>query len=81
MDKLKEKLVSIISKKCEKAPCVDVREAVDDIFKLEFKDISEIMIKWMAENEHPHTMVEIDSERAILWEGKQSHINKTFVVD
>ena len=35
----------------------------------------------MAENQHPHTMVEIDSTKAILWEGKQAHNNKSFIVD
>ncbi len=77
---LKEKLITIISNRCEKAPYVDVANAVDDILKLPFVEISEIMIKWMAENEHPHTMAEIDSTKAILWEGKSCHINKKFII-
>lgn len=80
-DTIKEQLITIISKRCEKAPYVDVANAVDDILKLPFEEISEIMIKWMAQNQHPHTMAEIDSTRAILWEGKQSHINDGFIVD
>jgi len=64
--KTKEKLITIISERCENAKYVDVADAVDDIFKLPFETISEIMIKWMAENQHPHTMAEIDSTKAIL---------------
>ena len=80
-DTIKEQLIAIISERCEKAPYVDVSNAVDDIFKLPFENISEIIIKWMAENQHPHTMAEIDSTRAILWEGKQAHNNDGFLVD
>ena len=49
--------------------------------KITFKKVSEPMIKWMAENQNPHTMVEIDSTKAILWEGKQTHNNKSFIID
>ncbi|HET8737582.1 MAG TPA: hypothetical protein VFM69_13385 [Pricia sp.] len=80
-ESIKEKLIKIISQRCEKAPYVDVADAVDDIFNLPFENISEVMIKWMAEKQHPHTMAEIDSTRAILWEGKQAHNNNTYVLD
>lgn len=80
-DTIKEQLIKIISERCEKAPYLDVANAVDDIFNLPFDNISEIMIKWMAENQHPHAMAEIDNTRSILWEGKQVHNNDGFLVD
>jgi len=49
--------------------------------KQTFEEVSEIMIKWMAENQHPHTMAEIDSIKAVLWEGKQTHNNTSFITD
>ena len=78
-DTIKEQLIDIISKRCDKTSYIEVANAVDDIFKLPFENISEVMIKWMAENKHPHTMAEIDSVRAILWEGKQVHKNNGFL--
>ena len=46
-----------------------------------FSDAASYMIKWLAENEHPHTMAEIDSIKAILWEGKQAVHNNSFLVE
>jgi hypothetical protein len=36
-------------------------------------------MKWLAENQHPHTMVEIDSEKSILWEGQDVYYNEEFL--
>lgn len=78
---IKEKLITIINRRCNDASHIDVANAVDDILKLPFEEISEIIIKWVAENKHPHTMVEITNDKAILWEGKKSHLNKNYITD
>ena len=71
---IKEMLISIISKRCDNVPYLDVADAVDDIFKLPFESVSEIMIEWMKKNKHPHMMAEIDCTRATLWEANKSHL-------
>ena len=46
-----------------------------------FEQASEPMMKFLAENHHPHTMAQIESNRAILWEGLNTHHNDEFLVD
>jgi hypothetical protein len=46
-----------------------------------FEQAAEPMMKYLAENHHPHTMAEIESNKAILWEGQQSYHNDDFLVD
>ena len=49
--------------------------------KSDFKEASLPLIKWMAQNQHPHTMAEIENNRAILWEGKESNVINEFILD
>jgi len=57
-------------------------EFVDAKFKnWKFEDAASFTMKWISENEHPHTMVEIESNKATLWEGKKSHLDNSFIVD
>lgn len=46
-----------------------------------FEEVTEPLIKWMAENQHPHTTAQIDSISAQLWESKQSHRNEDYILD
>lgn len=46
-----------------------------------FEQASNIMMKYLSENHHPHTMAEIESNNANLWEGKKTHHNDDFLVD
>lgn len=46
-----------------------------------FEEVSNVMIKYIAENHHPHTMVNIDSTKAELFEGVKSNINNDFLKD
>lgn len=38
-----------------------------DIYKKSFEESVEFVIKYIAENHHPHTMIQINSTQAILW--------------
>lgn len=78
---IQDKLREIIAKECAESAPTQVDKAVEAIFKLPFEDISQVLIKWMAENQHPHTMCQIDSTEAVLWEGKQSNPTTVYLVD
>lgn len=49
--------------------------------KKAFEDAVEPLIKFMAENHHPHTCVIVDSNSAALWEGLRTHRTDKFIVD
>lgn len=46
-----------------------------------FEDAASFMMKWISENEHPHTMAEIESNKAVLWEGKKARLDDSFIID
>jgi len=46
-----------------------------------FEDVVKPVIKWMAENMHPHSMVVIDSLHAELLEGSKSVVTDEYLVD
>jgi hypothetical protein len=46
-----------------------------------FEDASSYMMKYLSENHHPHVMAEIESNRAVLWEGQKSHLDDSFIQD
>lgn len=46
-----------------------------------FKEAAEVMMKYLAENHHPHTMAQIEANLSILWEGKENYHNDSFLVD
>lgn len=57
-------------------------EFVNTKFKdWKFEDAASFMMKWLSENEHPHTMAEIKSNKSVLWEGKKTHLDNSFIVD
>lgn len=49
--------------------------------KFEFEKAAEPMIKYLAENHHPHMQVLIDSTSAILLEQEKRYTNSSYVVD
>jgi hypothetical protein len=57
------------------------------IFKVKFKKINDFkeivkpVMKYLAENHHPHTMIEIDSNKSILWEGQKTVVTDEYIVD
>lgn len=46
-----------------------------------FEQAAEHLIKWLAENEHPHTMITVTSTGAQLFEGKRVHNTDQYLVD
>lgn len=46
-----------------------------------FEEAVEPLMKWMCENQHPHTTVIVTGTRAELVEGLQCHLNDKFIVD
>ena len=46
-----------------------------------FEFVSELMIKHLAENYHPHTCCIVDSARAEILEGKTHHKTTKYLVD
>jgi hypothetical protein len=61
-------------------------EMVDDIVSIieypkTFEEAVEPLIKWMSENQHPHTTVIVTGTRAELVEGLQCHLTDEFIVD
>lgn len=47
----------------------------------QFEDIVKPIIKWMAENLHPHTTIIIDSNSAELLEGQCAITTNEFLID
>ena len=61
-------------------------EIVDDIISCvaspkTFKEAVEPLMKWMSENQHPHTTVIVTGTRAELVEGVECHLTDEFIVD
>lgn len=60
-------------------------EMVDDIVSTivpkTFEEAVEPLMKWMSENQHPHTTVIVTGTRAELVEGLQCHFTDEFIVD
>ena len=48
---------------------------------LEFEKAVEVVIKYMAENHHPHTTMIIDATSAQLFEGLRVHYTEKYLVD
>ncbi len=46
-----------------------------------FEKAVEPLMKWLCENQHPHTTVIVTSNRAELVEGLQCHLTDKFIVD
>lgn len=46
-----------------------------------FERSVEPLIKYLAENHHPHTMAIVESDGATLWEGQKSIKNDNYIVD
>lgn len=46
-----------------------------------FEEAVEPLMKWMSENQHPHTTAIVTNTRAELVEGIQCHLNNDFIVD
>ena len=46
-----------------------------------FESSTEIVMKYLSENHHPHTMIEITSNSAILYEGQRTYFNDNFILD
>lgn len=52
-----------------------------DFNKKEFIKVVNPLIKYLAENHHPHTTIIIDSTHAELVEGVMAHTTQEFLVD
>lgn len=46
-----------------------------------FCEAAEPLMKWLAENVHPHHQVIVDATHAELLEGQATHINEAFLKD
>ena len=62
---------------------IDVIEQFDALLAKHktFKGAVEPLMKWLCENQHPHTTVIVSENRAELVEGLQCHVNDEFIVD
>jgi hypothetical protein len=49
--------------------------------KVEFDELVRPLIKWIAENQHPHTKIVIDATSAVLWEGIMALSTEEYLVD
>jgi len=47
----------------------------------EFIELVTPVMKWMAENLHPHTKIIIEANSAELVEGEIAYVNNEFIVD
>jgi len=47
----------------------------------DFKDVCEPVIKWIAENCHPHMCAQIDATHAELLEGQIAFSTDKYIVD
>jgi len=46
-----------------------------------FEDVVTPVIKWLAENGHPHMSIIIDNTHAELLEGKEVICDESFIID
>jgi len=49
--------------------------------KKSFEQSVEVVMKYISENHHPHTMIQIDSTSSTLWEGQKRHLTEEFLKD
>lgn len=54
---------------------------MEDEATKEFRELVEPVIKWMAENVHPHHTLIITSFEAELLEGQRTHTTTKFIKD
>ncbi len=63
----------------------DAKEIIEDIIEklkpIDFKEASKPLMRYLAENHHPHTKVQVDSNTSELLEGKEVFKTKEFIVD
>ena len=50
-----------------------------EIKELTFDEATEVVMEYLADNHHPHCMVEIHSNRAIIWELQESHVTDKYI--
>ena len=53
----------------------------EKIKAMTFSDASTYMMKYLSEKHHPHMMAEIESNKAILWEGDRTYHDNSYLVD
>ncbi|MCT4288728.1 hypothetical protein HZP25_18705 [Elizabethkingia anophelis] len=53
----------------------------EGIFKKSFEASVEIVMRYLSENHHPHTMIQIESNSAQLFEGVKSHLTDKYLKD
>lgn len=70
---------------CSNYDWQDSKDLIEDIAeKLKpktFEDAVEPLMKWLCENQHPHTTIIVTSNRAELVEGLKCHNTDEFIVD
>lgn len=59
----------------------DCKEEIEDSQPEDFESASRSLIKFLAENHHPHTKAIIESNKAELVEGIESIIVDDYIVD
>lgn len=63
----------------------DAKDMIEDIIEKTkpktFKDACNPLIKWLCENQHPHTTVILTSNKAELVEGLECYNTDEFIVD
>ncbi|MBG0514069.1 hypothetical protein [Elizabethkingia meningoseptica] len=58
-----------------------IDENTKNIFKKSFEASVEIVMRYLSENHHPHTMIQIESNSAQLFEGVKSHLTDKHLKD
>ncbi|MCT4253020.1 hypothetical protein HZP37_18160 [Elizabethkingia anophelis] len=46
-----------------------------------FEEVTEVVMKYLSENHHPHTMIQIESNSTQLFEGVKSHLTDKYLKD
>lgn len=71
---------SVVSSSYDKDADLGILVVMSDE-KLTFEQASAPMMKYMAENHHPHTIAHVESNKSVLWEGVKTHLTDEFLVD
>ena len=58
-----------------------IEDIISVIVSKTFEEAVEPLMKWISENQHPHTTVIVTGTTAELFEGVQSHLTDEFIVD
>ncbi len=53
----------------------------EDTTQKSFEEATEVVMKYLAENHHPHTMIIINSTSAQLFEGVKVHNTEKYLLD